>query len=323
MKNEEIAKMNIAGSLGNTEVEILNADDGIMNLSTSTELEELQNTVLAKAKVSPFNNPSQGEMGSSTPSSREHQLQQGNGYIQKKEDMPTSPDMGNDGNQTSLDSKPDRTEIPLEKLLSHPSLQKGNQADHQGISFNQTLDSLFGNASVEHMENGRNASVDGTTFSGKSGDLKRTDTKILMNSIVEEGTQMISKGGGRVKMTLNPPMLGSLDMDIRVRNNKVEVLFIADTPEIQQSLQANTDILKAALNQHGLKVEGYNVLLQGSMDSNPGSFSGQSALWRDQRKHYGKDQGGSDEQKSPDDIATMDPIKRTGASESHKISLFI
>jgi len=323
MKNEEIAKMNIAGSLGNTEVEILNADDGIMNLSTSTELEELQNTVLAKAKVSPFNNPSQGETGSSTPSSREHQLQQGNGYIQKKEDMPTSPDMGNDGNQTSLDSKPDRTEIPLEKLLSRPSLQKGNQADHQGISFNQTLDSLFGNASVEHMENGRNASVDGTTFSGKSGDLKRTDPKILMNSIVEEGTQIISKGGGRVKMTLNPPNLGSLVMDIRDRNNKVEVVFIADTPEIQQSLQANTDLLKTALNQQGLKIDGYNVLLQGSMDSNSGYFSGESALWHNSRKDYGKNQNGKDEQIPPDSMANLDQGKLPDSIDSYKISLFI
>ena len=321
MMPEEKGKADIAVSPGTTAKEILNEEGGTADPLSTTKIDPLQNDALAGTKASQINVPSEAENGSTSPASRK--LHQGNGSFQKKEEWFTSQNTAKDVNQNALNSNSDQTEVTLEKLLNQPSLQKENQGSNQGVSFNQTLDTLLGNARVEYIETGRNFSGDGPGLNGKSGEMKLTDPKMLINSIVEEGTQIISKGGGRVKMTVNPPMLGSLDMDIRVRNNKVEVVFIADTPEIQKSLQANTDILKAALNQQGLKVEGYNVLLQGSTDSNPGSFSGQSALWRDQRNHYGKGQGGSDEQESPESIVTMDPIKRTGSSDSHKISLFI
>jgi flagellar hook-length control protein FliK len=321
MMAEEKGKAVIAGSPATTAKEILNEEGGIDNPLSATKIEPLQSDALAGTEASQISAPSEAENGSTSPASRKPH--QGNESFQKKEVYDTSQNIAKDVNQIVLSSSSDQTEVTPEKLLNQPSLQKENQGSNQSISFNQTMDTLLGNARVESIDTVLNFSGEGTRRNGKSGEMKLADPKILLNSIVEEGTQIISKGGGRVKMTLNPPMLGSLDMDIRVRNNKVEVLFIADTPEIQQSLQANTDILKAALNQQGLKVEGYNVLLQGSMDSNPGSFSGQSALWRDQRNHYGKDQGGSDEIESPDTILTTDPIKRPVSSDSHKISLFI
>jgi len=321
MMAEEKVKADIAGSPGITTKEILNEEGETADPLSTTKIVPLQNDALAGTNAPQSNVTSEAENGSTSPTQRNPH--QGNESFHKKEVYDTSQDIAKDVNQSVLSSSSDQTEATPEKLLNHPSLQKENQGSNQGTSFNQPLDTLLGNARVESIETGRNFSGDGTSLNGKSGEMKLTDPKNLLNSIVEEGTQMISKGGGRVKMTLNPPMLGSLDMDIRVRNNKVEVVFIADTPEIQQSLQANTDLLKAALNQQGLKIDGYNVLLQGSMDSNSGYFAGESALWHNPRKDHGKNQNGKDEQLPLESMANTDQGKRPGSIDSYKISLFI
>jgi flagellar hook-length control protein FliK len=125
-------------------------------------------------------------------------------------------------------------------------------------------------------------------------------------------------------MTLNPPNLGSLDMDIQVRNNKVEVLFLVDTAEIQSSLQANADLLKTALSQQGLKVNGYNVLIQGNTDHHNAYYSDDNASWLNSRREGGKDENRKYQQEQADGI--MDLLKGSRfypGDRYNRISLFI
>lgn len=161
------------------------------------------------------------------------------------------------------------------------------------------------------------------SMNGKAGESHITQPQVMMEQLVEAGAQMIQKRGGRVKMTLNPPNLGSLDLEISVRNNKVEVVLVAGTLEIQHSLQANGELLKAALSQQGLKVEAYQVLLQENRDPNFGFSAGDSGWWRNSgRENRGEEERAND-RTSSDRIAGATRREAHSPADHGGISVFI
>lgn len=216
--------------------------------------------------------------------------------------------------------KSDTTEKISNVGLGEASVRNDNFNDNREMKNNQGL-YILEHSDSEKIVTNQFVALDNKSFTLKSGDPKVINPQVLMDQIIKGGTQVIQKGSGRVRMTLNPPNLGSLDMDVQVKNNKVEVLFIADTKEIQQSLQANADLLKTALNQHGLKIDGFNVLLQGNTDhSNGGYYSGESALWRDSRSGTGKEDTRKDQSKKEDTTVNINVKNKIG---QYSISLFI
>lgn len=171
-------------------------------------------------------------------------------------------------------------------------------------------------------------SVEDRSHGGESEKSVIVQPQVLMDQIAGKGTEMVRNGGGRIRMTLNPPNLGSLDMDIQVRNNKVDVVLVVDRPEIQSSLQANADLLKSALSQQGLKVDGYNILLQGNlnhnMDHHQAYYSGEGASWRHSGREGGHEKKGKDQQEQGGVMVDLNEGQwPASADRHHAISLFI
>ncbi len=87
---------------------------------------------------------------------------------------------------------------------------------------------------------------------------------LLIDQIVTPARQVLQNPPGRMKITLNPPQLGTIDMDVLVRSNKVEVVMVASNQEVQQVLKSHADQLKSALQGQGLRVDGFDVMLSGN-----------------------------------------------------------
>lgn len=102
----------------------------------------------------------------------------------------------------------------------------------------------------------------------------------IINRVVSGIKENASADGGRVKITLSPPSLGTLEMDVTVRNNKVEVIIVADNKNVQQTLNTNIDHLKGSLQNQGLTIDRCDVLMQNGREGYPQSF-GQQAFYRD------------------------------------------
>ena len=84
----------------------------------------------------------------------------------------------------------------------------------------------------------------------------------MLEQVTEQLSQAVSKGSGRVRITLVPESLGRLDMDLVVRENRVQILLTAESRTVQQALQGHVEQLKDALQRQGLEVDGFNVTLQ-------------------------------------------------------------
>jgi flagellar hook-length control protein FliK len=291
----------------------------LTQLNSQNLKKEVENITSRETVQSSYERQLKPDIGKANISGTQNQSEMHN-KIKKNEGSSVIQNMKDTGkNDYLLSDQSDNKEGITNTTRVDASIRKENFNDNKAMKNNQEL-YIFENSNSEKVESNQFISLDNKSFLLKSGDSKAINPQILMDQIVEGGTQVIQKGSGRVKMTLNPPQLGSLDMDIQVKNNKVEVLFIADTPEIQQSLQANADLLKAALNQQGLKVDGYNVLLQGNMDQSSGYYSGENALWRDTGKEAGEEESRKD-QSNQSEIVTN--VNMENKIEQYRISLFI
>jgi flagellar hook-length control protein FliK len=88
----------------------------------------------------------------------------------------------------------------------------------------------------------------------------------IINQITSELKGNAVSDGSRVRITLNPPSLGTLEMDVTVRNNRVEIVIVADNKDVQQILNNHIDQLKGSLQTQGLKIERCDVLMQGNRE---------------------------------------------------------
>ncbi len=152
-----------------------------------------------------------------------------------------------------------------------------------------------------------------------------TSSASIINRVAAEFRENLMSEGGRVKITLTPPSLGSLEMDVSVVNNKVKVMLIADSKDVQKILSGNIETLKTTLQTQGLTIERCDVMMQDSRDENPQGFSGQQAFGQEQAsgERNSRTQTVEDESlKKPSVVSVQAPARRPLNTGSESISLF-
>ena len=94
----------------------------------------------------------------------------------------------------------------------------------------------------------------------------------VVSQVLEGATQILRNGSERMVMTLQPPRLGTLDLDVVVENNTVKMVMLADNQEVKQMLQAGMDDLRNALQERGFQVDRLEVLVQNRSDEAGSNF---------------------------------------------------
>lgn len=99
--------------------------------------------------------------------------------------------------------------------------------------------------------------------SGKQGTApaRQVNGQELVDRIIEM-RQTLGKNSGRVTITLDPPSLGALTLEVQVRDRRVETVLVAESFDVQQILKGGLEQLRSALHQQGLKVDTLQVLWQ-------------------------------------------------------------
>jgi len=155
-----------------------------------------------------------------------------------------------------------------------------------------------------------------------SGDVSASS---VINRVAAEFRENLMTEGGRVKITLTPPSLGSLEMDVSVQNNRVKVMLIAENKDVQKMLSGNLETLKTTLQTQGLTIERCDVMMQDSRDEYPQGFSGQQAFGHEQTGREKNSRQETFEDKpytQPTAVNVQRPVSRPLYSGSESISLF-
>lgn len=94
----------------------------------------------------------------------------------------------------------------------------------------------------------------------------------VISQILDGVSQILRDGSGRMVLTLQPPRLGTLDLDVVVQDNRVKMVMLADNQEVKQLLQAGMDDLRNALQDKGFEIDRLEVLVQDRPDEAGSDF---------------------------------------------------
>lgn len=145
----------------------------------------------------------------------------------------------------------------------------------------------------------------------------------LIERIAARFIEVAGNESGRVKITLAPPSLGNLEMDVMVQNGTVRVLLIAENKEVHQTLAANMESLRGSLQNQGLVIERCEVMMQDRHEQHAQGFSQQQAFHHEQS---GAQHGGANS--APGKGAGQDSSfivrnRNMPVPDAGKISLFV
>ncbi len=124
-------------------------------------------------------------------------------------------------------------------------------------------------------------------------------SQALIDQILD-AKQSLNNGFGRVRITLDPPNLGTVNLEIVVRKERVEVVITADNSGVQQALQSRADDIRTALQRQDLKIETFQVLLQENT-ANHQQQTNSGATFGQRQEHQAR-------QNLMDDITPLQPL---------------
>ncbi len=145
----------------------------------------------------------------------------------------------------------------------------------------------------------------------------------IINQVVSASGKKLGKGFGRIKIELNPPHLGSVDMDILVRDNKVHVILKTEHLDVKQLLQSNTEQLKTALNNQGLVADNITVSVQEKTEVSPFELGHDSALFDENQAKNGKNADGRNWSSSSNQTFAETEEQDVHIESNGEISLFV
>ncbi len=145
-----------------------------------------------------------------------------------------------------------------------------------------------------------------------SGGLAAAKPQAVMSQVLDGAAQMLRDGSGRVVLTLQPPRLGTLDLDVVVQDNRVKMVMLADNQEVKQLLQAGMDDLRNALQDKGFEIDRMDVLVQNRPDQGGSDFWQEAGFARGDASKAERQKTKQDE--GPDARGTPIRHVRTGDS---------
>jgi hypothetical protein len=93
---------------------------------------------------------------------------------------------------------------------------------------------------------------------------------LLMSEVIDTARSLVQQSGGRVRISLTPPNLGALEIEVRVKKEGVELFMVANNSDVRQTLCSHVDQLRKALVEQGLNMDRFQVVVGDRSDGQQG-----------------------------------------------------
>ncbi len=120
---------------------------------------------------------------------------------------------------------------------------------------------------------------------------------------------------GPVRLRLSPPELGSMRLEISVRNGMMTARLEAETPMARNLLLDNLPALRDRLAQQDIKIEQFDVELMGRGPNGSPDRSAEDPQSREHRPEHGPSSSDGGEDREADAMAGPSQINRPGEGE--------
>ena len=105
---------------------------------------------------------------------------------------------------------------------------------------------------------------------------ERAEDAMNMRNLVQGAQVLLRRGGGEMKVQMNPEGLGHVDLKVNVNDGKVDIQIMADTADTKHLLEKGMHELKASLTSQRLDVGDVRVDVSKNLDRDVGSNNGQN-----------------------------------------------
>ena len=94
----------------------------------------------------------------------------------------------------------------------------------------------------------------------------------LMGKLVEKAQVAVNNGKSEVLMSLNPEYLGKVRLKISMDGDNLIGKIFVDNADVKDIFTKNLDTVITSLNEIGINIEGFDVMLRQDMPNNEGGF---------------------------------------------------
>jgi flagellar hook-length control protein FliK len=141
---------------------------------------------------------------------------------------------------------------------------------------------------------------------------------VNIKEIMNRAQYLVQKGGGELKLKMNPEGLGNIDLKVMLQDGKLNLHMSADTPEAKKVLESSLADLKTSLAAHKLSVENVKVDVVNSTSTdtatqNQTNFNGQNG--KDQRQFWNQFNENFGSQGRRESLMEMPNLKGYGSRE--------
>ena len=198
------------------------------------------------------------------------------------------------GSEYSADVAKDNSTSIHQIQIEGQKIENYKNLSTAGLKSEKSLENAAND--IQTGKNGSSLSTTQTDFSMVSGVWNDVGTGVndksvapvvfqeVAGQIVDGASNMLMKDSSRIVITLEPPNLGTVNMDVSVQHDTVRVSLVADNYEVKQVLNSNLDQLKTALQSQGLNIDRLDVLIHDrSYNGNQGFQTGGGTLFDDGR----------------------------------------
>lgn len=94
----------------------------------------------------------------------------------------------------------------------------------------------------------------------------------LMGKLAEKAQVAVSNGKSEVLMSLNPEYLGKIRLKISMDGDNLIGKIFVDNADVKDIFAKNLDTVITSLNEIGVNIEGFDIMLKQDMPNNEGEF---------------------------------------------------
>lgn len=85
------------------------------------------------------------------------------------------------------------------------------------------------------------------------------DEAANIRTIIQSSRYLVQRGGGEMKVQLQPEGMGNIDLKVAINNGKVDIQMMTESKETKRMLESGMDDLRASLVQHKLSLDNVRV----------------------------------------------------------------
>ena len=149
----------------------------------------------------------------------------------------------------------------------------------------------------------------------------------VVRHVVDHTLLLVHRNGGRVQLNLHPSQLGSLNLAVQVKGDKLRVIITADRANVHHALEANIDKLRESLAVSGIDKNDIDISVEHRKSGDQpdgGSTGGRFADLQGRDNGHGRETHSGHDVSSMDSVAAEDFTKREhgGRRVDGSISVF-